>query len=161
MKRIYRLKVYISIIFGLVLLLCAFDYLIVEIYGKRAQLIWPIYHWGLGFEKVSTKIYKGHILVTFCDTPLKEPISIKKFIRSQNIEWHDTRDYKYILIFSDIIYNKKDRKIKKSFESHILSQLSCNKLVYSLFIIIKNLRTKREDKIFLQTFEYKKPIRTD
>lgn len=157
MKKLYRLKIYISIVFGLVLSLCAFDYIIINIYKTRTQRIWPIYNWTLGFEKISTQIRKGHIDVISCDSVLKYPVSIQEFIKSQNKKWQDMPDYRYILGLTDIYFGKykgSEQEIKKLFESNILSQLSCNKMVYSLFVITKNLRTKKEDKILLKTFEY-------
>ena len=140
------------------LLLCAFDYINVYI-GKQQQRIWPIYHWALGFEKIPTIIYRGDVKVILCDSKLLEkPISLEKFIKSQRIKWKYSQYYKYLLIMATNKDNEQNLKAQKSLESHLLSRLSCNKLVYSLFLIKKFLKTKKESKRLLKTIEYRKLI---
>lgn len=154
MEKIYKLKIYTSVIFGVILLLCAIDYTLISFLGKQSQRIWPIYHWALGFEKIPTVIYKGTSRIISCDSiDLEKPISIKEFIKKNGIKWKHNSYYKYLL---GMIYNKNSLKSQRSLEAHLLSRLPCDKLVYALILVKKDLRTKKESSKLLRTITYKK-----
>ena len=156
MKKIYKLKVYVSIIFSIWLLLCAIDYMNVYFFYKRNQTIWPIFHWTLDFEKIPTVAYKGESKVISCDSTLfKKPIPIEEFVKNHGIKWKHTSYYKYFP--SHISSNDNNSKDQQSLEAHILSKLPCNKLVYSLIQVKKDLRTKEESRKLLRVIEYEKP----
>ena len=159
MKKIHRMKVCTFTVFILVLLLSALDYMLVFQWGQPDQKLWPIYNWSLGFEKISTKIVKGHVEVNFCDSPLEHPLSIKEFVIKSGVNWQSISHYKHLLFLTaQYYYNGGEdfTKAKKAFEADLLSKLPCHKISYSMFVIEKNLITKQENKFFLKAFEYEK-----
>ena len=95
MKKIYRLKVYTFIGFIFILFACAFDYIHVNILKGEKQVIYPIYHWALGFEKIPINIYKSSAEIISCDNISFKETSLKDFIKKNGIHWRNNSHYKY------------------------------------------------------------------
>ena len=91
MKKIHRLKFYIFIISTLFVMLCGVDFVLVELKKQRTQILWPIYHWTLGFHRILEGAIHGHIEVISCNgNLLDKPTSIRKFARQNRVYWVHT-----------------------------------------------------------------------
>ena len=156
MKKIYRLKVYTLTAFIFILFACAFDYIYVKIFKGEKQVIYPIYHWALGFEKIPVQIEKISAEIISCDNMSLKETSLKEFIKKNGLHWRYTGYYKY---FWEMLSSNKEISLtaKKTLEAELLSQLPCNKLGYSLIRLKKNLKTRKQSKELIKIMEYKKP----
>ena len=147
-------------------MLCGMDYVLVYLKKQRTQILWPIYHWTLGFHRIPEKAFRTHIEVISCNgNLLDKPTSIRKFAKQNKVSWGHNSHYKYGLrIALSLIEMKKNPKnqksyhkylhIKKTFEANILSKLPCDTMKYNLMYMLKNFITAEERKFFLKSVKY-------
>ena len=163
MKKIYRLKLCVLIASALFVILCGVDYMLVRYFKKDKQILWPVYHWSLGFEKIPKYAYYFGFELASCNGELlNEPVSIREFAEKNNIRWHHSSHYKYgYNLFKELTAmekypeaHSKYHSRKKEFEAVILSKLPCDTMKYNLISVSKNLITGAEREHLIKQIEY-------